>query len=299
MDLKESKSKKFSGRWIVLAALVGLAAGYLAAGLIERFRGEPAVTQSRTLDPSPQLLQKPGLSPVQETASSLVKEKVPPQNNDPEAGIKPQQSCAQIQAEISAFFDYISSKAFFRHLEPDLKAQDRFRVIVERLSAKPPIPGGEGIDTSIIINNIYCLFRSLDRKDLRLIKEFIANEGDALELDLALFYRWFMLDDQCKDEKKLKPSFDVVYHYAGFFLNTIGGRAYLLRRPATVRTLAAYYCILILHEANLRGRNTYGIDIVPHIISLKDEIINTKDLALEPDYLKELASVERYYLKRR
>jgi hypothetical protein len=193
----------------------------------------------------------------------------------------------------------VGSQPYYKHLAGDRKAQELFKETMQRLVSKLPIPGGEGVDASIIINNIYYIFRSMDRNAIRLIKEFIEGEGESLELDMALFYRWVMLGDECGGSADIRPPFEAIYHFAGFFLNTIGGRAYLLRRPALVGALTGYYCLLILHEANLKGRNSYGIDILPYIATIKNEMSSAKNLALGEDYLMELASMERYYQQRR
>ena len=74
------------------------------------------------------------------------------------------------------------------------------------------------------------------------------------------------------------PSLETLYEYAGFFLNTLGGRNYLMRRNAQLRILTSYYCLLILDKANDETLNRYGIDIRPHIKLVLSEIKNAKSL---------------------
>lgn len=291
--MEEKRKKGFSGWWIALALAVGLAAGYFFGTQRERPFHEGVVTQKIAPEPQPpQSAPVAVSSPEAPRAGGNIAA-------DPYKGLSREEMCSKVEKDVADLLDYVSGKDYFKHLAGDGNAAARFRKVLERLSARPPIPGGEGVDSSIVINNIYYLFRTLQKEDLRLIKEFLANEGEGLELDLSLLYRWLMLEEACGKDKTLRPSFDLLYQMAGFFLNTIGGRAYLARRPANVRALATYYCVLILHEANKRGRNSYGIDILPQIALLKDELAGAKALTLEEEYMREIASLESYYSHRK
>ena len=92
---------------------------------------------------------------------------------------------------------------------------------------------------------------------------------------------------------------EVVYQYAGFFLNTIGGRAYLLRRTPSVRLLVSYYCILIIHEMDKEGKNHLGIDILPFVTTLKQEIGHYSEFKFLRKYLGQLNRIEDYYIQKR
>jgi len=96
----------------------------------------------------------------------------------------------------------------------------------------------------------------LDGVDIIILKEVLRNEADTLEINMELFYNWLMLGDRCPDNENIRPDQEVIYRYAGYFLNTIGGRAYLFRRPVTLRLLISYYCLRIIHEADKSGLNS-------------------------------------------
>jgi hypothetical protein len=155
------------------------------------------------------------------------------------------------------------------------------------------------MDPRIMTKNIFHFFRALDKNDLRFLKEIMRNEADTLDMNLDVFYKWFTLGDQCRDPEGLRPSLDVLYQYAGFFLNAIGGRAYLFRRPSEVRLLVTYYCLLIVHEADKRGKNSYGIDIFPEIEPLAREISFYPDFHFQNEYILQLTSLQNYYLNKR
>ncbi|MCP4667663.1 MAG: hypothetical protein GY849_15010, partial [Deltaproteobacteria bacterium] len=163
------------------------------------------------------------------------------------------------------------------------------------------VPAGEGKDPRITVANIYHFFRVLkkDKKDLQLFSEVIRHEQDNMEFTLEMFYKWLALGHNRPDGEGVRPSMEVLYRYAAFFLNTTGGMAYVFRRPGDIRLPFVYYCLLIVHHADKEGRNTYGIDIYPQITRLKKEMSRYSDLQLQGDYLKQLHQMEDYYRKNR
>lgn len=207
--------------------------------------------------------------------------------------------CDHIEKDVQAFFSYIDKKKYVQHLERGMDTYNLFKKIIVKLSGQPPIPAGEGVNAVIMTKNIYHFFHLLDKKDLRLIREIIRNESDTLELNLELFYRWLMMGDGCPDREGIRPSPYVLYQYAGFFLNTIGGRSYLFRRPTGIRLLVSYYCLLIIHEADKTGKNSYGMDIFPDIAPLAREISTYPDFHFQNEYINRLANLQNYYLKKR
>jgi hypothetical protein len=84
-----------------------------------------------------------------------------------------------------------------------------------------------------------------------------------------------------------------------FFLNTTGGRAYLLRRAMGMRLLVTYYSLLIAHAADKKGTNTYGIDVLSHLKRLKKEIGLYPDFYYQDTYLAQLNRIETYYVAKR
>ncbi len=207
--------------------------------------------------------------------------------------------CEKAEKEIVEFFYYLDQKQYVRRLDTNGNSYARFKKILQRSSARPPVPAGEGTDPKIIVKNLYHFFRVLGRKDISLIRKVIANERDSMEYNLAMFYKWITLDERCPDPERVRPSMKVRYQYAGFFLNTIGGRAYLFRRTQGLRLLAGYYCVLIAHEADKKGENRYGIDLLPHIAPLKVEISRYPEFEFQQDYIEALNRIENYYSQRR
>jgi hypothetical protein len=207
--------------------------------------------------------------------------------------------CERMDQDIREYFRYLNGKGYVRHLGEGLDTHTQFKIMIRKLSAKLPIPAGEGIDSSIINENIFLLFRVLDKNDFRLIRDILKNEGDSLEPTLDTLFRWATSGARCPDPEGVRPSEAMLYHYAGFFLNTIGGRSYLYRRSMGLRLLGTYYSLQIVQEADKQGRNSYGIDVLPFIAPLAREIALYPDFRFKQAYLKNLAEMEKEYLRKR
>ncbi|UCB49942.1 MAG: hypothetical protein JSW56_03370 [Deltaproteobacteria bacterium] len=301
--------------WSLLIILLVLVAAGLAAYFLfqekergER-KGEERKTEERTAkeekaEEKRAPVEEP--APIQKEGAPQVAAKTPAKGEPPlTEGFKEgrpsekEDYCSKVENSVLDFFTYINKERYVRNLEADMDSYERFKRVMMKLSSEPPVPAGENMDTLIMTRNIYHFYRLLENEDLRLIREIMRNEADSLELNMDIFYRWLMLGDQCPDPKKTRPSLDVLYQYAGFFLNTIGGRAYLYRRPLNVRLLISYYALLIVHEADKTGKNSYGIDVFPEITPLAREISLYPDFHFQNEYILQLTQLQNYYLKRR
>lgn len=239
--------------------------------------------------------EQPGLAEEKEAAfGDTTSEEAPSREALPE-----ENPCSRTETTLEEFFRYLDSQPYVQDMGLKTDTHTRFKETLKKLSASPPVPSGEGSDPEIITRNIYHFFRVLNSKDLRLIREALSNERDTLEIELEMFYKWLMLYDKCSDPEGLRPPMEVLYNYAGFFINTTGGQAYLFRRPSALRLLVTYYSFLIIHDADKTGKNTYGIDIAPHIVSLRGEIIRYPDLKFHQRYIDQLNLIESYYKQKR
>lgn len=224
----------------------------------------------------------------------------PPEKEITMTDTRPEEdACVRIGREISDFFQYLDKKSYVLRMDPDADTLSRFTDMIKRLSLQPPVPAGERIDPRILIENIYHFYHALNLEDIHFIKEVLGNESDTIELNLHMFYGWLKAREKCPDMAVPLPSKKTLYLYAGFFINTTGGRAYLFRRSPGIRLLTTYYCLCIVHDADKAGFNTYGIDMAPYISSLRDEIIRYPDLQFQKDYISNLNEMARYYLDKR
>ena len=112
---------------------------------------------------------------------------------------------------------------------------------------------------------------------------------------MPAFYSFYTSDKCCEEDLQGCPTLKLFYEYAGFFLNTIAGRNYLLRRDSKIRILTIFYCVLILDTANQEKLNPYGIDIRPYIYLSMNDISNQKNLIHHKQYLTKLQSLKEKY----
>jgi hypothetical protein len=207
--------------------------------------------------------------------------------------------CERMEKEVKEFFAYLDGKDYVKELKIGEDMFTHFKKVVHLLSEKPPIPAGEGLKQDTMIRNIFHFYRVLGFRDLTLILRILRNEADTLELNLASLYEWLMSAEKCEQKDGLPPSLDIVYRYAGFLVNSIGGRSYLFRRETRLRLLVNYYCLLIIHEADKRKMNNFGIDITPFLEPLAEEIERYQFLYYRKEYAGKLIDLKNYYLKRR
>ena len=95
--------------------------------------------------------------------------------------------------------------------------------------------------------------------------------------------------------KTLEAPLAAVYEYAGFFLNTLGGRSYLFRRDPATRLLVNYYAVLILDQANKKQLNNYGLDIKEQIPRVIQEMEANNGLTHKERYLDKLYELAENY----
>ena len=280
--------------WLTLfvVACVAVLTGYflgMEKGRDKRKAAETSQTPAvKTVEPQ---VEKEVSEKKETIYTKEIKQVMPPSNRE--------DSCDKIEKDVKTFFSYLNKKNYVVHIEEKIETYKRFKNLVQVLSAHSPIPAGEGIDTSIMTKNIYHFFRLLKKNDIRILKAVMRNEADTLEMNMDLFFKWFIMGDRCPDPEGVKPSLEVMYQYAGFFLNTIGGRSYLFRRPVPFRLLMSYYSILIIHEADKRRKNNYGIDIFSQIAPLAMEIGMYPEFHYQNDYLYRLNEMSKYYLQKR
>jgi hypothetical protein len=287
-------------------ALLLLVIALIAGGLLILYfnysgkdhKGKPAFQREKKEEPrdlgeAPSAEEKPTAAAPQEGLEEVLGKK--------ETEVQPmtrEDECQTIEKDLREFFAYLEKKDYIKELELEEDLFAHFNDVIRNLSSHPPIPAGEGFNYDIMIQNIYHLYRTLDLSDLKLIKVIVENEADAMEVNLALFYRWLMSGDRCGRNEGLPPPLDATYRYAGYLINSIGGRAYLFRRGTRIRLLLTYYCILIIHEADKRKLNSFGIDVAPYLEPLADEIENYHMLYFRREYAGRLIELKNYYVKR-
>ena len=200
--------------------------------------------------------------------------------------------CRDSEKRLLSFFNYLNKK-----YPSEIPPLTRFRGALSHLAASPPEIMERELDTLALFRNIAHLYRALSGKEVRVFRHWVEMEPDAIEAFLPDLYK-VMMDGTCSQVIPVDCTQETAIHYATFFLNTLGGRSYLLRRNARYRILATYYSVLVLHQADLSGTNLYGVNILPHLERLQSEIALYKGLAKKTLYLTTLEKVGAHYRNR-
>jgi hypothetical protein len=203
--------------------------------------------------------------------------------------------CEDLEQQIKAFFIYLDAQEYPIVQESAHGSYDEFRQMVRQLSENPPKVTGETTDIVSLTRNMAHFYKILGKRRIQFGKDVLHNESDIIESMMATFFGFYTSDKCCQKDLRGCPGLGVLYQYAGFFLNTVGGRSYLLRRDSKVRILTTYYAILILDKANDAILNRYGIDIRPHINLSIDDIRNQKNLIYPEQYLTNLYQLQEKY----
>jgi len=208
---------------------------------------------------------------------------------------KKQPSLAEVEGQIMSFFSYMDDQEYVQSYKFKEGTYRQYQIAIKKLSSKLPITTGEMSSLYNIVRNVAHFYRVMGKKRVLLIKQMLQNESEVIESVMRTFYLWFTMDGEGRSTVQGRPSMENMYEYAGYILNTLGGRSYLLRRDPKVRTLTAYYCILILDKANDEELNSKGIDIRPYIGSLLMEIENQTGLVHQKEYLTKLRDLRLKY----
>jgi hypothetical protein len=119
---------------------------------------------------------------------------------------------------------------------------------------------GELARLDSVLANVSHAYLVLGRQRLERILRLIHEEPEMVEPMAIALFRWLRVRDRCGDPMDRGPGVDAQYEYAAFALNSLGGQAYLRRRPARIEALAGFYALLILDRSIEDGYNPYGLD---------------------------------------
>jgi hypothetical protein len=208
---------------------------------------------------------------------------------------KKQPSFAEVEGHIMAFFSYMDDQEYVQSYKFKEGTYHQYQIAIKKLSSKLPIITGEISSLYNIVRNVAHFYRVMGKERVLLIKQLLQNESEVIESVMRTFYLWFTMDDEGQFTVQGRPSMRNMYEYAGYILNTLGGRSYLLRRDPKVRTLTTYYCVLMLDKANDEELNSKGIDIRPYIGSSLMEIENQPGFVYQKEYLTKLRELKLKY----
>lgn len=215
----------------------------------------------------------------------------PGTDNLPEVGGQAGQ-CTVLAKQLHGFFQHLDQQDYLSQFSLKGSAQAHFIVLADKLLANPPVVARETDDLYTILQNTAHFFRVIGKENIQLIKTILDREQDKIEDVAGDLFMWLTAEGCQEELLPFSPPLVKVYEYAGFFLNTLGGRSYLFRRDSRSRLLVTYYAILIIDRANGLGINRHGIDISQPIQQLIPEIEASTQLINKEDYLDRLYQLQ-------
>ncbi len=206
-------------------------------------------------------------------------------------------SCKEVSPTLSNFFNTLEKKDYSTEaINADRPFQEHFNALATQLLNNPPVVTHETDELFTILTNTAHFFRILGKDNMHLLQKVLKQESAGFEDIAAEMYRLSTEGKECvSGNKGLKIPFTAAYEYAGFFLNTLGGRSYLFRRDPGTRLLVNYYAVLILDQANKKHLNTYGLDISEQLPWLIEEMEANNRLTQREKYLDKLYELAENY----
>ena len=246
-----------------------------------------------------ELMEK--LTTLEEELASIKGETVPQQKLQevfgPETDTRPEKgplSFEELEQQIKAFFTYLDEQDYVQAYELKGGSYQQFQQVLKKLSTNPPNITGETASLYNLYRNMAHFFRVLGKKRVHLIRDILQNESEILESVMQTFYLWLVYNTG-GEVTSGRPTLRQMYTYSGFFLNTLAGKSYLLRRDSKIRLLTIYYSILILDKANDENLNSNGIDIRPHIEFLTRDLQTQIGIIHQKQYLLQLEKLADKY----
>ncbi len=288
---------------ILILAVMG--AVFFFFGRSEHNTGRVTPVERQT--PAPAVTPPPQARPGRETTGPPAAESpVPPETRQGEkpggpgattaAAVEDQaKQCRQLAGDLHHFFTHLDQQEYIRPFDLKEPSQAYFVALAAKLLDNPPVVSGESDDLYTMLKNMAHFFRVIGRNNILLIKAILDRERDKIEDVGAELYQWTAIGACSNDQFKLNAPLPKLYEYAGFFLNTMGGRSYLFRRDSRSRLLVDYYAILIIDRANSKQLNKYGIDIRPIIPQLIQDIKSSNQLIYKEKYLDRLYDLQEKY----
>ena len=197
---------------------------------------------------------------------------------------------------LNDFYSHLDQQPYMKDFNLKEPSSVHFSNLLQKLINTPPVVNNETDDLYTLLKNTAHFFRVLGKDNILALKGILDREGSSFENILKTFYTLTAYPEAIAKEYSLTLPEDALYDYAGFFLNTMGGRLYLFRRDSTSRMAVSYYSILVIDNANDESYNQYGLDIRPPIDTLINEIENTGSrLLLKEEYLDTLYDLKEKY----
>ena len=306
---RTSRKKKRASTLFLLPLLVILVIGLLFAISSHRnfldffnlkglWEGSGVASKPREL-PAPGVKEsvpvpQEGLRQAEQTGASQSPAAIPPADlQPPSSGLS---AATQAVERINAFYTHLDAQAYLQDFHLGKPSKEYFGELSQKLLNNQPVVSRETDDIATVIKNTTHFFRIAGKDNITILKAILDREKPYLETMLADYYSLSESPDILKKSFSLQIPPNALYEYAGYFLNTIGGRLYLFRRDPSVRLTVTYYSILALDKANQESNNRNGIQINTVIDGLIAEMEGSgNQLRFKDRYLDKLYELKEKY----
>ncbi len=205
-------------------------------------------------------------------------------------------TCSESTSIIQRFYNHLDAQEYMKVYGLNVSSEEHFTHLIQKLLDNPPVVSGETNDLFTILQNTAHFYRIIGKNNILVLKGILDREKDQFENVLNHYYSVFQTPSCPSNSFNLRVTETSLYDYAGFFLNTMGGRLYLFRRDSMSRIVVSYYAILLVDQANKEARNKYGIEIKTAIDQVLAELeASSKHFKLEQVYLDNLYSLKEQY----
>jgi hypothetical protein len=201
------------------------------------------------------------------------------------------EDCQAVREDLLTICHQLDSRSYLQSREFQKGSFDLIKEVVEALANNPPIASGEMLRYESITANVFHIFRTLGKNRTSLLVDILAREQAVAEPMAMALFRWLLANQKCGDEGG-PMSFQILYDYASYFLNTLGGQAYVYRRTPRVLALTSFYALVIMDQAIQKDINPHGVDPRPHIRQCRD-LLALQDLVFRDHYLEILREMEQ------
>ncbi len=288
---------------LVAILAVGLVAGYYLylhkgqqpsfIGVLDDSAAGPAVKKEEpapaaTDDSAKQIDDTPAEKEIPPTVSSTEQATSPPaaEEDSPEKFID----------EIEDFYAELDEQHYLQNFGIEEKSRPYLNKLLQKLADHPPVVLRETDNLYTLLKNTSHFFRLLGKNNIQIVRGIVDKDLPRLEKILKAYYDLHNNSDRLAEEFGFSLPPDSLTAYAGYFLNSMGGRLYLFRRTPGTRLLVTYYAILVIDQANKEENQPLGIDLRPPINTLTKEMEDGgRSLHFRQHYLETLYRLQERY----
>ncbi|MDQ7008337.1 MAG: hypothetical protein Q9Q40_14040 [Acidobacteriota bacterium] len=157
--------------------------------------------------------------------------------------------------------------------------------------ADHPPAAGEIRDPLTLLANVLHLARVLGKRRTVEFKTLVGASDVDTETLAAALYTWLLTREAAEDPRERSITLERLYAYAGWLLDSVGGRALLARRQPRHEALAEFYALVTVDLARRAQISSRGTDPRPHFARCR-RLIETQRLDRKQAYLDALERVE-------